>query len=216
MKKTKNISEIQLITTIIFIVSFLISNIIASKQFVLPFNIVMTGAVILFPVTYILSDIFSEIYGYKWSRITCYMAFAFNVFMVLIFYIAIKLPPAGFWGNQPAFETILGCSLRILIASMSAFVIGDFINDKIFKRLKLKHTDNIKGFGFRAIFSSIFGEFADSFIFITIAFAGIIPLKDLPTMIIFQAVIKILYEIILLPVNCFVVKKISDYESKIN
>ena len=66
-----------------------ISNIITAKQVLLPFGITMTGAVFIFPVTYILSDLFSEVYGYRWSRITCYLAFAMNLLMVLLFSLVI-------------------------------------------------------------------------------------------------------------------------------
>ena len=84
MKKEKKISNLLLILIIIFTISFLISNIITIKQISLPFGITMTSAVILFPIVYILSDVFSEVYGYRWSRNTRYIAFASNLFMVLI------------------------------------------------------------------------------------------------------------------------------------
>ena len=90
MKKEKlKISNLQMILTTLFVVSLLISNIITSKQVLLPFNITMTGAVFIFPITYVLSDLFSEVYGYKWSRVTCYLAFVMNLFMVTVFSIVI-------------------------------------------------------------------------------------------------------------------------------
>ena len=77
----KKISKLQLVLTVLFVVCLLVSNIITGKQVQLPFNIVMTGAVFLFPITYILSDLFSEVYGYKWSRFTCYLGFIMNLFI---------------------------------------------------------------------------------------------------------------------------------------
>ena len=121
--------------TLLFVVSLLISNIITSKQVLLPFNITMTGAVFIFPITYILSDVFSEVYGYKWSRITCYLAFLFNLFMVLVFSAVIKTPAPSYWTNQEAFQTVLGNTPRILASSLLAFVVGDLVNDKIFKNI---------------------------------------------------------------------------------
>ena len=140
MKKEniKKYSFTQMLLTMIFVVSLLISNIITSKQVLLPFNITMTGAVFIFPITYILSDVFSEVYGYKWSRITCYLAFAMNLLMVLIFTLVIKTPAPSYWTNQGAFETVLGNTPRILFASLLAYVIGDFVNDKIFAKMKEK------------------------------------------------------------------------------
>ena len=84
MKKLKKVSELQLFLSVLFVTSLLISNVITAKQVLLPFGITMTGAVFIFPITYILSDLFSEVYGYRWSRITCYLAFAMNLLMVLL------------------------------------------------------------------------------------------------------------------------------------
>lgn len=212
--KKKKISLLQMILTLLFVVSLLISNIITSKQMLLPFGIVMTGAVVIFPITYILSDIFSEVYGYKWSRLTCYLAFIFNLFMVIIFTIVIKSPAPDYWLNQNAFEVVLGNTPRILFASLTAFVLGDFVNDKIFQKLKSKHKDNHKGFSFRAMLSSLCGEFTDSLIFIPLAFIGTMPIKTMVIMGITQVLIKISYELIILPVTNVFMKKVSNYENK--
>lgn len=206
------ISKLQLILTVLFVSSFLISNIITTKQVLLPFNIVMTAAVFIFPVVYILSDVFSEIYGYKWSRFTCYLAFAMNLFMVVIFYIAIKAPAASYWENQKAFEIVLGNTPKIFFASLLAFVVGDFANDNVFRYLKKEHKDDHVGFGFRAIISSLCGELVDSLIFIPIAFFGQVPEFELVKMIFAQVLIKTSYEIIILPLTSMIVKKVSKHE----
>ena len=123
MKKLKKVSELQLVLTTLFVTSLLISNIITAKQVLLPFNITMTGAVFIFPVTYILSDLFSEVYGYRWSRITCYLAFAMNLLMVLLFSLVIITPAPDYWTNQEAFQTVLGNTPRVLFASLLAFIL---------------------------------------------------------------------------------------------
>ena len=214
--KKNNISKLQLILTVLFVVSLLISNIITAKQVLLPFNIVMTGAVFIFPITYILSDLFSEVYGYKWSRFTCYLGFIMNLFMVLVFTAVIKTPAPDFWQNQEAFQTVLGSTPKILFASLLAFLVGDLINDKVFKKLKEKHPNDHKGFGVRAILSSFCGEVVDSAIFLPIAFIGEMPLQTLLIMGITQVSIKIAYEIIILPVTRIIVKKVSGYERSIS
>ena len=172
----------------------------------------MTGAIYIFPVTYILSDVFSEVYGYRWSRITCYMGFAMNVVMVLAFELAIASPAPSYWGNQEAFETVLGSAPRVLVASLSAFVIGDLVNDRVFRRLKSKHPDDHKKFGIRAIASSFFGEVADSLVFIPIAFLGQMPIESLVQMLVAQVVLKTAYEVIILPITTIVVNKVDKYE----
>lgn len=211
----KKVSELQLFLTVLFVASFLISNIITSKQILFPFNITMTGAIYIFPVTYILSDLFSEVYGYRWSRVTCYLAFAMNLLMVMMFTLAIKSPSPSYWTAQEAFETVLGNTPRILFASLLAFVVGDFANDKVFKKMKGEYIDSHKRFGTRAILSSFVGELVDSLIFLPIAFFGQMPLKTLAIMTVTQVFIKTGYEVIILPLTTFVVKKVSIKEQQL-
>ena len=216
MKKKfkRNISGLQLYLTLLFVVSLLISNIITAKQVLLPFGIVMTGAVFVFPITYILSDLFSEVYGYRWSRITCYLGFAANLFMVLIFSAVIATPAPDYWLNQEAFQTVLGNTPRVLVASLLAFVLGDFVNDRVFRKMKEKYPNSIKGFGWRAILSSVCGELVDSLVFLPIAFIGQMPLKTLAVMTVMQVLIKTGYEVVILPITRLVVKKTSAYENR--
>ena len=210
---TKKISFLQLILTIVFVVSLLISNIITAKQVLLPFNITMTGAVFIFPITYILSDLFSEVYGYRWSRITCYIAFACNLFMVIVFALVINTPAPSYWLNQEAFATVLGSTPRTLIASLLALLLGDLVNDKVFRRMKQNHLNEIKGFGFRAILSSLMGELVDSLVFLPIAFLGEMPIETLAVMTVMQVLIKTSYEVVILPITTLVVKKVGKAEN---
>lgn len=214
-EKTKKISLLQLILTVVFVVALLISNVITGKQLLLPFGITMTGAVFLFPITYVLSDLFSEVYGYKWSRFTCYLGFAANLFMVLIFQLAIMTPAPDYWTNQAAFEVVLGNTPRVLIASLLAMLVGDLVNDRVFRKMKQKHLNTHKGFGWRAILSSLCGEIADSLVFMPIAFLGQMPVNTLIVMSITQVSIKIAYEILILPLSRRVVHKVSDYEKSL-
>lgn len=213
--KTNKISILQFILTLAFVVCLVISNIISAKQMLLPFDIVVPSAVIIFPITYILSDVFSEVYGYKWSRFTCYLAFVANLFAVIIFTITIATPSPDYWMNQGAFEVVLGNTPRMLLASLLGFVIGDFVNDRVFKRFKEKHPDDHKGFSFRAILSSFCGEMCDSLVFLPIAFLGQMPLETLAVMMICQVLIKTGYEIVILPITNMIVRAVSKYEKAI-
>lgn len=206
------VSTLQVWLTVIFVAALMISNVITSKQVLLPFNITMTGAVFVFPITYILSDVFSEVYGYRWSRMTCYMAFAMNLFMVIVFELVIITPAPDYWQNQEAFQTVLSNTPRVFGASLLAFVVGDFVNDKVFAKMKAKHPDSIKGFGWRAILSSLLGELVDSIVFLPIAFLGLMPVTTLIQMTIAQVFIKTGYEIVILPVTTLVAKKLSSIE----
>lgn len=212
--KKNYISPLQTWLTVLSVACLLISNIITAKQMLLPFGVTMTCAVFVFPITYILSDVFSEVYGYKWSRITCYMGFLMNLLMVAAFEVSIVTPAPEYWQNQEAFATVLGSAPRVLTASLAAFVVGDFVNDRVFRRMKQKHIDDMRGFGARAILSSVCGELADSLIFIPFAFIGTMPIKTMLTMMAVQVSLKVLYEIIVVPFTTLVVKKVKAYESK--
>lgn len=209
MKKT---STLQTILTVLFVTCMVVSNIITAKQIQLPFDIVMTGGVMVFPMTYVLSDVFSECYGYRWSRITCYLAFAMNLLSVVIFALAINTPAPSFWDGQEAFQTVLGNTPRILFASLAAYVVGDFANDRTFRKMKEKHQNETKGFGLRAIVSSLVGEVLDSLIFFPIAFLGNMPVSSLVTMGLLEVAIKVGYEVVILPITTNVVNIVNEYE----
>ncbi len=210
----KKVSELQLYLTLTFVVCMLVSNIITAKQVQFPFGITMTGAIFIFPITYILSDVFSECYGYRWSRLTCYMAFAANLFMVLVFEFVISTPAPDYWTNQEAFQTVLGNTPRVLVASLLGFVAGDFANDRVFRAMKAKHEKELDGFGVRAIVSSLVGEMVDSALFFPIAFIGQMPAATLVMMGCVQVVLKVLYEVIILPITTQVAKKVNEVEAR--
>ena len=211
-KKRQSYSLVQIILTVLFVSCFLISNILAVKQIQLPFGITMTSAVYIFPIVYILSDVFSEVYGYKWSRITCYMAFAMNILMVIFFELAIITKAPSYYTMSDAVKSVLGSSFRTLVASLTAYVAGDFVNDVVFREMKKRHKSEMKGFGLRAILSSLCGEIVDSSIFIPIAFIGLMPTKNLIIMGITQVALKVTYEIIILPFTSLTARKLIEYE----
>lgn len=209
----KKTSQLQTYLTVFMVCALMISNTIGNKQALLPFGLNMSaGCLLTFPITYILSDVFSEVYGYKWSRRTSYLSFACNVFMVLMFTATIALPFPSFWKGQNAFEVVLGNTPRLLIASLSAFLAGDFVNDRVFRFMKKRHTESHKGFGVRAIVSSFCGQVTDSLVFTPIAFAGSMDFKTLVITMVTQAVVKTVYELVFLPITFIVTKKVSEYE----
>lgn len=214
--KKESYSFMQVALTVLFVSAFLISNVVTSRQVALPFGLSISGGIFIFPITYILSDVFSEVYGYKWSRVTCYLAFAMNLLMSLIFTLVISVPAPSYFTSQAAFETVLGNSPRVLFASLLAYVMGDLANDRVFAKMKAKHENEITGFGARAILSSLVGELSDSLIFVPIAFLGTMPVSSLLTMIVTQVLLKTSYEVIILPITTLVAKKLTVYEKAIN
>lgn len=217
----KKVSPLFLLLVVINTVTMLISNIIACKVFSIGFA-VLPCAVIVFPITYILSDVFSEVYGYKWSRLTAWIAFGANLFMVSIFAIANVIP-----GVDPetsaAMQKVLGTTPWALAASLCAYMVGDLMNDKVFRKLKEKSGE--KGFWYRAVISSLVGELCDSLIYIPLGmhllpklFLGFefMTWKQVLIAIPTQAICKTLYETCIVPLTALVARKTKAYEIKNN
>ena len=215
INQTKKISTVQAVLTMLYVVCFIVSNVLAAKQYIFIGNIALNCGTLTFPITYILSDIFSEVYGYKWSRFSWALAFGFGLFAVAFIEIAIFMPYPDFWTNQEAFATTLGNTPRMLLASCAAFAVGDYMNDKVFKAMKEKHKGELKGFGARAILSSLIGETFDSLIFFPIAFLGIVPLDTMVVTAIALIGMKVGYEIIIFPVTKRLAKKLIKHEEVI-
>ena len=132
-----------------------------------------------------------------------------NLFMVLIFSLAIVLPSPEWFENNNAFKIILGSTPRNCIASLTAYLFGSLVNSKLL--VKMKEQNNNK-FGIRAVVSTLFGELTDSLIFVFIAFVGNLDIQQIITMILTQVIVKTLYEVVCLPLTTFVVKKVKEYE----
>ena len=201
-------STVFLYLTSIFVACLLLSNILAAK--ILKIGIFsVTSGILIFPISYIINDILSEVYGYQKAKRVIFCAFALNIFMVLVFELAIILPAPEWFQNSEAFKTILGSTPRIVVAGLVAYLLGALVNSKVLVKMR----DNKKNkFGVRAIVSTILGETTDSLIFVPIAFWGTMGLKDLFLMIVLQVALKTAYETVCLPVTTVIVNRIKKYE----
>lgn len=206
--KTK-VSVLFMLAGILFASCLLISNILASKIMMIGPWAVPAG-VLVFPLAYILNDVIVEVWGYQKARLVIWAGFGVNILAVLFFSLGIIVSEAPFWHEQEAFKTVLGTTPRIVAASLTAYLIGSFLNAFIMSRFKVLTKG--KGFSGRAIISTIIGEGADSFIFIGIAFAGLFSWQNLLIMMLTQALLKTAYEIIVLPLTVFTVKKVKKWE----
>ena len=193
---------------VLFCTCLIISNLIASKVFVV-LGVTLPAAVIVFPISYILNDCLSEVYGYRRARLVIWMGFLMNFFVVLVTQLAILLPGAVFWDGDEAFRAIFGAAPRATIASLLAFLAGSTLNAWVLSRMKVLQKG--KNFWLRAIVSSLVGECADSLIFIPIMFWAM-GLKAVLTMMVSQVSAKVLYEIIILPVTKMVVTRVKRRE----
>ena len=206
----ENYSGIFLFMAILFVSCILISNILATKVIhIFGFN--MTGGVLVFPISYILGDVITEVYGYKKSKRVIIYGFICNLIMVLLFQLAIKLPAAPFWGNQDAFVAILSSTPRLLLASFVGYLVGGLSNSFIMDYIK--NNSKIKYLWFRTILSTIIGEGLDTLIFLTVGFFGTMPFGELMYMVLCQSVFKILYEVIFTPATYKVISFVKRREN---
>ena len=208
MRKNKY-SEPFLYMSIIFVCCLLLSNILASKILSVGPTFSITAGALVFPVSYIINDIFAEVYGYEKTKKIIIFGFIMNLFMTLIITLAIFLPSPAYYENSKAFSTILGSTPRNFIASLLAYLIGSLVNAKVMVVMKANKKNK---FGVRAIISTILGELTDSCIFVLVAFLFKLTINQLLIMILTQVVLKSLYEIICLPVTMKVVRKVEEYE----
>lgn len=194
----------------LFCVSLIISNIIAGKLWAFPFGITLTAGVVLFPIVYIIGDVVPECYGYATARKIIFLGFLLNLYAVIFFYITLKMAYPPFFAGQEAFQTVLGFTPRLLIASFTAYLVGTNVNAWVL--VKVKALTKSRFLWMRTISSTIVGEGLDSLIFISLAFYGIVPNAALPTMILAQATFKILYEVIATPLTYLVVGWVKKVE----
>ena len=210
----KEVSPLQMSLTLLLTINLILSNILVVKSvdlFGLPY-LTNTCALITFPVTYVLSDVFSEVYGYRWSRTTATWAFLGTAICSILFAIAIAIPGNEAFVLQEAMEAILGNTPQIAFASILAFWLGDLANDKVFQLMKNKSKGE-KGFPIRAIVSSLAGKYVDGFVF-TFVGLSFLPLQTKITMVINCPFVQVCLETLLLPITIWVAKKVKKTEER--
>ncbi len=210
-KEKKTVSVLFMLFSILFCVCLITANVLETKQIsVGPFNI--TGGLIVFPISYIINDCVCEVWGYGKARMLIWIDFAMNFLFVTFGALCDLLPAAPYWDNEAGFHAIFGLAPRIAAASFVAFIIGSFVNAYVMSRMKI--SSGGRNFSARAILSTVYGETADSLIFFPLALGGVVPLRELPILIISQVVLKTLYEILVLPVTIRVVRATKRYEGE--
>lgn len=202
-------SPLFLVEFALFLTSLLVSNIIAGKLIQVA-GVVLPAAVILFPVTYILGDVFTEVYGFRRTRLVIWLGFAANLLMSALFLITIALPYPPLFQSQAAFATVLGMTPRIVAASLAGYWAGEFGNSIVLSLMK--KTTGGRHLWMRTIGSTIVGEGLDTVLFIAIAFWNTMPTADLFRMMLAQYLFKVLYEALFTPVTYFVVGKVKKIE----
>jgi len=194
---------------IVFVVCLVVSNLFEVKILMIG-PVTATAGLLLFPISYIINDCITEVWGYRKARLVIWTAFAMNFMVVGVAQLAIVLPSAPFWEGGTHFDFVFGMTPRIVAASLCAFLAGSFLNAYVMSKMKV--ASGGRNFSLRAIVSTLAGESVDSLIFFPIAFGGAITGQELLLMIGTQTILKSVYEIIILPVTIRVVKYVKKID----
>jgi queuosine precursor transporter len=197
--------------TAFFVTVLLVSNVASSKILAIG-PLTFDGGTILFPLSYIFGDILTEVYGYARSRRVIWTGFLMLLLATLVFIIVGILPPAADWNGQAAYDQILGMTPRIVVASLTAYFVGEFLN--AFVLAKMKVFTKGKHLWARTIGSTLFGEAADTLIFCMIAFYGILDNQLLLSVIVSNYVFKVGVEVLFTPVTYMVIGFLKKKEKE--
>lgn len=193
-----------------FVAILLLSNVIGASK---PSYILLPGGtqwafgagVLFFPISYIIGDVLTEVYGYARARRVIWTGFAALAFMAFMAWVVVALPPAEGWPGQESYEFVFGNSWRIVLASMTAFCVGEFANSYVLARMKLWTGGRM--LWARTIGSTVVGHGLDSLIFYPLAFYGMTdwPAAQIGAVMLSQFVLKVSWEVLLTPVTYAVV-----------
>ena len=186
----------------LFITCLIAANITGVKL-ISVFDQVLNAAIVIFPVSYIIGDVLTEVYGYRETRRVIWLGFLCNLIVVAAIWVGLVLPAASFWDGQEAYERILGATPRILGASFLAYLVGEFANAVVLAKMKIATEGRF--LWARTIGSTLVGQGLDSLVFITLAFAGTIPPAALAGLIVTQWLVKSAYEAAATPLTYAVV-----------
>jgi uncharacterized integral membrane protein (TIGR00697 family) len=193
----------------LFVTCLLTANITAVKL-VQVFGLIVPAGVVIFPLSYIIGDVLTEVYGYRQARRVIWLGFLCNLIAVIAIWLGQILPAASFWDGQAAYERILGYTPRLLVASFLAYLVGEFANAIVLAKMKIATRG--RWLWMRTIGSTLVGQGLDSLVFVILAFAGTLPLAGLTSAIITQWLVKTAYEAAVTPLTYVVVAFLKRHE----
>ncbi len=202
------------VVAVLFVANLLVSNIAATKLIgvhVGPAFLVFDGGAVLFPLTYVLGDVMSEVYGFAWARRAIILGFVVSVIASLAFWLVQLAPPGPGYAHQDAFAAVLGFVPRIVAASLAGYLVGQILNSWVL--VVIKQRFGTRRLWVRLIGSTVVGEAADTLIFCTIAFYGIVTGGEFANYVITGYAYKVGLEVILLPLTYRVIAWVRLQES---
>lgn len=185
-----------------FVACLITANVVSAKLIDVG-GMVLAAGIVVFPLSYVIGDVLTEVYGYSAARRVIWLGFGANLLFVVAAAVAGILPAPPFWRHQAAYDQILGQAPRILAASLLAFLVGEFVNSYVLAKMKIMTRG--RWLWTRTIGSTVVGQGCDSIIFVTIAFAGIVPTPALLGIIATQWLAKCVYEAAATPLTYLIV-----------
>ncbi|WP_404482317.1 queuosine precursor transporter [Novosphingobium sp. BL-52-GroH] len=186
-----------------FVAILLLSNLIGASKLASLGGVTFGAGILFFPVSYVIGDVLTEVYGYANARRCVWMGFFALVFMAFMSFVVVAMPPADGWDGQSAYEAVFGSTWRIVLASVTAFWAGEFVNSFVMAKMKL--LTGGRHLWTRTIGSTVFGQAVDSALFYPIAFLGTWTTTQVLTVMVTNWGMKVLWEAVLTPVTYAVV-----------
>jgi hypothetical protein len=193
-----------------FVAILLLSNLIGAAKLSTVAGFTFGAGILFFPLGYVIGDVLTEVYGYARARRVIWTGFAALTFMAFMSYVVVAMPPADSWTGQAAYEEVFGSTWRIVVASITAFWAGEFVNSFVMAKMKVWTRGRM--LWTRTIGSTFVGQGVDSLIFYPIAFLGIWTTQDVITVIVTNWALKVGWEAALTPVTYAVVNKLKAAE----
>ena len=182
-----------------FVAILLLSNLIGAAKLSTVAGFTFGAGILFFPVSYVLGDVLTEVYGYERARRCIWAGFAAMIFMAFMSFVVVAMPPAASWDGQEAYEQVFGLVPRIVLASMLAFWAGEFVNAFVMARMKVWTQG--RALWSRTIGSTVVGQAVDSAIFYPVAFLGIWETRDVLIVMVTNWALKVGWEAFLTPVT---------------
>jgi hypothetical protein len=196
----------------VFVTVLLCANLIGASKVATLFGFTFGAGVLFFPISYIFGDILTEVYGYARSRRVVWAGFGALLFASVMSLTILAFPPAPTWAHQAAFETVFGNTWRIAIASMFAYLCGEFCNSFVLAKMKIRTEGRF--LWMRTIGSTIVGEAVDSLIFYPLAFAGVWPAEQVVAVLMSNYTLKVVWEVVNTPITYRVVNFLKRAEAE--
>ena len=193
-----------------FVAVLLLSNIIGAAKLSTVGGFTFGAGILFFPISYVIGDVLTEVYGYAKARRVIWVGFGALVFMAFMSWAVVAMPPAASWDGQDAYESVFGQVPRIVLASILAFWAGEFVNSYVLARMKIWTKG--KALWSRTIGSTVFGQAVDSAIFYPVAFLGVWDTRDVLIVMVTNWLLKVLWEALLTPLTYLVVGKLKKAE----